>query len=65
MLRFLEQATRGYRLRPWASPYLRWRVETYAGMPAESMDARTFSRFVWAERKTLWTYLKWVGRMQR
>src|SRR6266446_6098144 len=29
-LRFLWNATRGNRLRPWRSPYLRWRLETYA-----------------------------------
>ncbi len=34
MLRFLWRATRGYRLRPWRSPYLRWRIETYWGTPA-------------------------------
>ncbi len=62
MLRFLELATRGYRLRPWASPYMRWRVETYAGIPAESITASIFFRFVWAERKSLWSYLLWVSR---
>lgn len=65
MFRFLELATRGYRLRPWTSPYLRWRVETYAGIPADSVDVRTFWRFVWSERSSLWTYLKWVSRNQR
>ena len=28
---FLWRATRGHRLQPWRSPYLRWRVETYTG----------------------------------
>jgi len=65
MLRFLELSTRGFRLRPWASPYLRWRVETYAGIPAESIDSRIFLRFIWAERRSLWAYLKWVRRTQR
>jgi hypothetical protein len=62
MLRFLALSTRGYLFRPWASPYLRWRMETYAGIPAESIDFRIFWRFVWSERGSLWTYLKWVGR---
>ncbi len=62
MIPFLALATRGYRLRPWASPYLRWRIETYAGIPAESIDARIFWRFVWRERGSLWMYLKWVSR---
>lgn len=65
MLRFLELATRGYRLRPWASPYLRWRVETYAGIPAESMPPSVFLNFLWAERKSLLIYLLWVSRTQR
>ena len=60
MLRFLWNSTRGYRLRPWESPYLRWRVETYSGIPAESLDRATFLRFVWQERKSLFHYLLWV-----
>ncbi len=63
MLRFLWVATRGYRLRPWASPYLKWRIETYSGHPAESIRAADFWRFVWHERVSLWQYLRWVKRM--
>ena len=44
MIRFLWIASRGYRLRPWDSPYLRWRIETYAGIPAESID-RVWEKF--------------------
>jgi hypothetical protein len=62
MLRWLWVATRGHRLRPWKSPYLRWRVETYSGIPAESLDAGSFLRFLVAERRSLWAYLRWVGR---
>lgn len=65
MLRFLWVATSGYRLRPWHSPYLRWRIETYSGIPAETITARSFFRFVWNERKSLWQYLCWVSRMRR
>ena len=64
MLLFLWLASRGYRLRPWASPYLRWRVETYSGIPAESLTAGTFLRFAWQERTALWKYLRWVERSQ-
>ena len=38
MLRFLWRATRGYRLSPWRSPYLRWRMETYWGVPATEIQ---------------------------
>jgi hypothetical protein len=65
MLRFLWNATRGYRLHPWASPYLKWRIETYAGIPAEAITREIFFHFVWSERRSLWTYLKWVGQMAK
>lgn len=65
MIAFLWQATRGYRLRPWASPYLRWRVETYWGIPAESLRAGEFVRFAWAHRSDLWRFLRWQQRMRQ
>jgi hypothetical protein len=65
MLRFLWIASRGYRLRPWRSPYLRWRIETYSGIPAESITAGIFFDFLWRERSSLWHYLRWVRRMNR
>jgi hypothetical protein len=65
MLRFLWIATRGYRLRPWRSPYLRWRIETYSGIPAESITAQSFFAFLRSERRSLWQYLRWVSRMSR
>ena len=30
-VRFLWTATRGHRLRPWRSDYLKWRLETFTG----------------------------------
>lgn len=65
MIRFLLQASRGYRLRPWASPYLRWRIETYWGIPAESITARDFWRFTWHQRRDLFRFLRWTGRLRR
>ena len=62
MLRILWSSSRGYRLRPWQSPYLRWRIETYSGIPAESIGADAFFRFLWAERQSLGKYLAWVRR---
>ena len=63
-LRFVWQASRGYRLRPWRSPYLRWRIETYSGIDAGSVDASAFRQFVWRERSSLRRYLRWVGEMR-
>jgi hypothetical protein len=65
MLRFLWIASRGYRLRPWDSPYLRWRIETYSGIPADSLDRQSFFRFLWAERTSLFAYLSWAARLKK
>jgi hypothetical protein len=64
MLRFLWQATRGYRLRPWRSPYLRWRIETYEGLHAEHITFRSFWRFAWRRRRELVRFLRWAERMR-
>lgn len=63
MLRFLWQATRGYRLSPWRSPYLRWRMETYSGIPAGDIGFRDFWRYVWQHRTDLMRFLNWTERM--
>jgi hypothetical protein len=64
MLAFLWIASRGYRLRPWRSPYLLWRIETYSGIPADTITPQIFFRFLWQERASLWAYLLWVERMR-
>ena len=64
MLRFLWRATRGYRLCPWRSPYLRWRMETYWGVPAEQIGFGDFWRFAWAHCAEFIRYLGWVDRMR-
>jgi hypothetical protein len=65
MLRFLWRATRGYRLRPWRSPFLRWRMETYWGTPADEIGFTDFRRFVWQHRQDLIRFLNWVERMEQ
>lgn len=64
-LRFLWNATRGYRLTPWRSPFLRWRVETYSGKHAEKLTARDIFGFLWSERWELLSFLAWTGEMNR
>ena len=61
MLLAVWRLARGYRLRPWRSPYLRWRIETYWGLHAEAIDFRTFWKFAWEHRKELRRYLRWVA----
>ena len=58
-------AARGYRLRPWHSPYLRWRIETYWGIPANELNRTSFLRFVWRKKGLLTDYLRWSARMRR
>ena len=64
MLGFLWQATKGYRLRPWRSPFLRWRIETYWGWHADDITGGQFRSFVWQHRAELWRFLRWAGRMR-
>jgi hypothetical protein len=63
MWRILWRLARGYRLRPWRSPYLRWRIETYSGMHADAIGFRDFWSFVWRERRELLRYARWAGEM--
>jgi len=64
MFRVAWRLTRGYRLRPWASPYLRWRIETYWGLHADQITPAQFLRFSWQHRRELTRYLRWADRMQ-
>lgn len=64
-IRFLWNATRGHRLAPWRSEYMRWRVETYSGMPAETLTSKDVLRFLWTSRWELLSYLAWTARLDR
>ncbi len=64
-LRFLWNATRGARLTPWRSPYLRWRVETYSGQKAETLTPGAIVSFMWKSRWELLHYLLWTDRLDR
>jgi hypothetical protein len=64
-LRFVWNATRGHRLTPWKSEFLKWRIETYSGMKADTLGAREVFRFVWESRRELLDFLAWTGRLER
>jgi hypothetical protein len=64
MLGVLWRLSKGYRLCPWRSPYLRWRIETYSGLHAERIGARDFWRFAWNNRRELLRFLAWAERME-
>jgi hypothetical protein len=64
-VRFIWNATRGYRLTPWRSPYVRWRIETYSGKKAETLTLGSVVSFGWASRWELLSYLGWTGEVGR
>ena len=64
-LRYIWNATRGYRLAPWRSQFLRWRIETYSGQRAETLTAKSVLGFLWATRGELLRFLVWTGRLKR
>ncbi len=64
-IRFFWNATRGFHLTPWRSPYIRWRLETYSGRPADTITARFMFQLVWQERQQFLRFLHWIGQMER
>ena len=63
MLGAMWRLSKGYRLRPWRSPYLRWRIETYSGLDADRIAARDFWEFTWRNRRELIQFLRWADKM--
>jgi hypothetical protein len=60
-LRMAFRLAKGYRLTPWNSPYLRWRIETWSGIEADSITPRIFLKFTWDNRRDLLRYLRWAS----
>jgi hypothetical protein len=65
MLRYYWSVSRGYRLRPWKSPYLRWRMETFFGPEAAPPGASRFFSLLWRERRRLHEFLAWAEEYRR
>jgi hypothetical protein len=65
MWRIAWRLSKGYRLRPWRSPYLRWRIETYFGVHADSIGPGEFLKIAWRERHDFLRYLHWADKMDR
>lgn len=63
-LRFIWNATRGHRLAPWRSEYLKWRVETYCGKKAETLSTKDIFGFMWESKWELFSFLLWTGRLE-
>ena len=65
MLLYYWKVSRGYRLRPWRSPYLRWRMETFFGPEAEPASASRFLFLLWRERRRLREFVAWTREYRR
>ena len=59
-LGLLWRLSRGYRVTPWRSPYLRWRMETYWGLHAERIGFVEFWTFLWRHRADTLRYVRWA-----
>src|SRR4051794_23724178 len=64
MIRTIWAMTRGYRLCPWRSPYLRWRGGTYRGLHADPIGFAPFWRFARRGRRGLIPDLRGGERMR-
>ena len=63
--RYYWISAKGYRLRPWQSPYLRWRLETFFGKEAAELDAGKFFGLLWRERARMRRFLDWAEERRR
>ena len=52
-------------MRPWRSPYLRWRMETYTGKPADKIVLKDYLELAWQERRQVRLFLHWISTMER
>ena len=64
-LRYYWTTSTGYRLRPWASPYLRWRLETFFGGDMHALGASQFFGLLLHERARFAHFLAWVAERHR
>jgi hypothetical protein len=64
-LRYYWITAKGYRLRPWASPYIRWRLETFLGGDMHALGPGEFFGLMWRERARFKRFLRWTAERWR
>ena len=64
-LQYYWIVARGFRLKPWNSPYLRWRLETFLGKEAADLNARKFFRLTWKYRAQMEKFVDWAAERRR
>jgi hypothetical protein len=65
LLTFYWMSARGYRLHPWDSPYLRWRLETSLGKEAENLSPAKFLKILWKYRHQMQNFVDWAAERRR
>jgi hypothetical protein len=63
--RYYWITAKDYRLRPWASPYIRWRLETFYGGDMHALGPGKFFRLMWRGRSRFKTFLAWTAERRR
>ncbi|PYU66976.1 MAG: hypothetical protein DMG49_20320 [Acidobacteria bacterium] len=64
-LRYYWDAARGYRFKPWKSPYLQWRFETFLGKEAADLTASKFFHLAWKYRQHMERFVGWAAERRR
>jgi hypothetical protein len=65
VLAYYWMAARGYRLHPWDSPYLRWRLETFLGKEAENPSPAQFLKILWKYHHQMQNFVDWAAERRR
>jgi len=65
LLSYYWIVARGYRLHPWDSPYLRWRLETFLGKEAENLSPSQFLQILWKYRHQMQDFVDWAAERRR
>jgi hypothetical protein len=65
LLSYYWMAARGYRLHPWDSPYLCWRLETFLGKGAEDLRPTQFLKILWKYRHQMQNFVDWAAERRR
>src|SRR5260370_17177642 len=64
-LQYYWNAARGYRFKPWESPYVRWRFETFLGKEAADLTAGKFFHLAWKYRDHMQRFVDWPPERNR
>jgi hypothetical protein len=64
-LRYYWITAKGFRVRPWASPYIRWRLETFFGGDMHALGPGQFFALLWRERARSRQFLEWIAERWR